>query len=129
MEEGGTEAGGVHPPSSANPADTEDLASAFCVVAAAASTGTGATSRRDHPPQDLRSMVDAPARGLAARRRPQDERLGEGPGGHSTVKELLADARASNSGSAPHAPGGGRRFRDSPPRCGNCCHYSSPCQR
>jgi Glycosyl transferase family 2 len=69
MEEGGTEAGGVHPPSPANPADTKDLASAFCLVAAAASTGTGATSRRDNPSQDLRSMVDAPApRGRSARR-------------------------------------------------------------
>ena len=72
IEEGRTEAGGVHPPSSANPADTEDLASAFCVVAAAASTGAEAPSRRDRPPQDLRSMVGAPApRGRAARRGPK----------------------------------------------------------
>ena len=72
MEEGGTEARGVHPPSSANPADTEDLASAVRVVAAAASTSKEATSRRAHPPQDLRSMVDVLApRCRAARRGPR----------------------------------------------------------
>src|SRR5215472_7966733 len=79
MEEGRTEAGRVYPSLSANSADTQDLAFAVCVVAAAAATGTKSTSRRDHPPQDLRSMVDAPARRLSVCRRPQDERLGEEP--------------------------------------------------
>ena len=78
MEEGGTEASGMHLLVSANSPDAEDLAFAFRLVAAAASTGSAATRDSDRPPQDLRPMVDAPApRGGTVRQAPREEWSGK----------------------------------------------------